>query len=76
MTKKIQHVQTQLFEEDLKKLKDVSGEKQTNDALSKAIHFFIAFSETLKNEDILDLIKNADPTKENMQEIVNLLLIE
>lgn len=36
-----EHAQTIIMPSDLKKLKEVTGEKSTKEALSKAVHFTI-----------------------------------
>lgn len=51
-TTQIQHAQTVLTLDELEKLKSVTGEKSTKEALSKAVHF------TIKNMN-----KNTDEMK-------------
>ena len=39
--KKIIHIQTMIFEEELSELKKKTGKEQTQDALSDAVHYYL-----------------------------------
>ena len=72
MTRRIIHAQTVIFEEDLKRLKELTGESSTKDAIAKAVYFFICFFKSFKGSEI----KTAEPTMEGMQQVVDSLIDE